>query len=316
VKGQLAPERPEFDDEGNLSNVHHDFQRRGFVKGAQITSTVEVVLAGRRKRSVIGERTVGDIVASESSGITVSFPALEPVTWPWFSFPRESFVVTKVPDQKTTTNHFDDVAAYALARSPAFEAAHNKAQMLMALHGIWLALEETKEYMTVRNCGDAYPVRLQMRPKLAFAAVAIPAEKPLALAPMTLSFGECASTSSGFLKTTHPHHGDGSACMSLQQCFCDPLNAIQAAGKVGVLEPFWFVRHCEEEHGCNMRLKEHEVTLACSTGGFGVGQNKARPQGKLAVPLIVTTKAVDAGQELVLFYQETGDRPLKKVKLS
>ena len=96
-------------------------------------------------------------------------------------------------------------------------------------------------------------------------------------------------------------------------CFSDPVKAKE--GKPGVVEFFWLVRRSGKEEDCNMALSSSSVVMAAGTT-LGQESLKTSSVGKFVFPVMVSTKAIGADEELVCFHQTVEEPAIKKARIN
>ena len=103
------------------------------------------------------------------------------------------------------------------------------------------------------------------------------------------------------------------SALTLQHALLDPLLATDK--KQGVVEPFWLVRHEPDLHKSNMEI----VSIGVVPGyGFKIAGKPMSTvsQVQFTFPALISKGDVESGTQLAVHWVATGEKPLKKAKLS
>ena len=184
--------------------------------------------------------------------------------------------------------------------------------MVLALRAMCDELPRLTSYVTMHlAAGDSVLVRILLKPKRVVANFDISAEKPVLFLPMATSFSESPPDACTFLKTGHLARESSENIMVLGPTFSDPLGV--ASGKEGVVEPFWLVRREKrEQEKCNVILVDSDVIIVTSSNLKGE-RMKVQREPAIPIKVMVSSKAIAKGEELVLYFADTG-RPRKRAK--
>jgi hypothetical protein len=142
-------------------------------------------------------------------------------------------------------------------------------------------------------------------------------KKPLLLLPLTQTINFASKQSKSWLMTDIVAPGRNSKgeeeVVVLSPCFVDPIKATKV--KPAVVEFFWLVRRSSDEKVCNMALSTLSVVLGAGVTVKDETLN-TKTVGKLSFPVMVSTKAIAADQELVCYYKVDEEPKIKKAKVS
>lgn len=304
-----------FDDDGNLLDMQVMFSKRGFVDGAEITASAELEaeVGGKSGKSSgtkrISRREVGKIVSAASSGVTANFQHAGLVVWSWQRFPAEKLVVTSSPVKEIRLERPHE---YPLSRLPDFEKLALKGKVLTCLELLANSVGSVQTHVLAGEEKGRAPLVYHLHPrKLVTAACKIAAKRPLLLLPMTHTINFVRKDAAAWLKTEIECAG-GQEVVVLQPLFVDPVTA--KAGKAAVVEFFWLVRRSSKKEECNMNLSQASVVL-----GAGMSLHSealcTKSAGKVVFPVMVSTRAIEPGAELVCHFDSQPEPPIKKAKV-
>jgi hypothetical protein len=202
---------------------------------------------------------------------------------------------------------------YPLARLTSWQRTAAKAKVLFALaHVQNILASATSRYASLN--GSTCPLALQLKPSRRVTVTTnIYTGKPgdLLVVPMTSNVVTVKETAPVFLKTSVEVPGTDEV-VSLGQTYQDPATATEQ--KPAAVEYFWAIRRSEKVDECNMIITEVKVVFG--TGVCLPGQNMLSGNHQVMLPVMVTTKDIDAHQELVCYYKESGEKALKRARLT
>ena len=91
----------------------------------------------------------------------------------------------------------------------------------------------------------------------------------------------------------------------------DPVST--KPGDWTAVEPFWLVRRTTDEDKANMRLEHFQVNYLAAIQGIGAIEGVAE---SVTVPVMITSRDVKAGAELILLHNDDGRKPAKQIRLA
>ena len=303
--------RPDYDASGELVNRRSAFESRGYKVGTKVAALCEVKGFEGDKEVVVSKNSIGTVIAVDDSRITVKLHKAGVVMWKWESFPVEGVAVQETSKEAGDVVNLSNPEAWSLTATTGHDVALTKARMICAIQALRVHLGKSPKVVSAygpEGRGDVVPLRVQMRPrKGVFATAPIESALPLALLPETTNFTLVEMDDRVFLKTKVLVNNK---VLVLGSVFVDPVTSKD--GK-GVVVHFWLVRRAEEKGQCNMEIVDS--TVFTGTGcTWPRGTLTTLPMGDTVVPLMMSTKKVKAGEELVCYYKEQ-QPALKKVRV-
>ena len=211
--------------------------------------------------------------------------------------------------------------------SLAYSRMRVKAKIIEAMEALRLFVDSQTAVHDVYD--SSTPLSFHLRPKKKVTAlVDIPVFSPkklkrsssqssppkqLMLTPQTTNVQTVKKNVSYFMKLPFEVEGtNGAEVVALGRAFQDPLTATDE--KVGVVELFWEVKRSQTKSECNMELIECQV---CSGHGVTIpGMTLGQlPPHKDIIYAMVPSCNINAGDELVLYFVDDGEKPIKRVRV-
>lgn len=303
------PMVPKFDAAGNVNNYKDLVEKTGVRKGS-------IVQAKEAIGTFASKFQKGKILLVDDKEVSVEFGAGKVKVWPLGGYPHDLLQVVSLDGEDSQAIEIPEGALrrHAFFGQVAWNRSLKKAQIVCGLdifaHASKSAGFDMEEW-----------VKVEMLPKKKVMAKrdiapandsASPGAAKFYILPHTNRLGQIEKDLSGFLKTSVEVPGaEPAEVITLQDpnrySICTDEAAEDAWQKQNgpfVLEVFWRVQRQTRPGMCNMEIRECVVN---TTGAVTLCDNRmAGGCRAVSLPVMIPSKEIKAGEELVLHYQEKG----------
>jgi len=228
-------------------------------------------------------------------------------------YPSEILVVTALKKEDQQRVFLERSGNYPVHHLKSWRRTCSKAAMISALDTFAESLEAIIGSGT-EACDPAEVLEVELQPKRRVLAKEAISENKLILVPMTCNVSYVKEGDASFLKTDN-EAGDGEV-IALTPVFKPPPvgGSDPDDGKDYIVEYFWLVRRNDKKEKTNMRLGTAVVTTATAVN-LQEGKRLAGDTANVNVPFMLPSRDIQKGEELILFHEELGLKPIKRAKV-